>query len=126
LNKKEQTGDETMSKYSKRVLNHHKRNHNGRRRTRIDDTQSKPMRQPTKLVRSCGCKPENIPQRNQAILLALSECRPTYEWSALRGAWVPSMPGHLKAKFGRCLRHFDIEEMLEDAELVNRRAAAAA
>lgn len=95
-----------MPKYNKKILNHHKRNHNGRARARKDDV---PKNAPRAYTRPCGCRPENVANRNKTIAHAIKISKPAMEWSTIRGCWVPHVAKHIKRRFGRCMRHFDID-----------------
>ena len=99
-----------MAKYNKKIMNHHKRNHNGRQRARKDDV---PKNVDRTYFRPCGCRPENVANRNKAIAYAIKTSRPTMEWSSLRGCWVPHVAKHIKRRFGRCMRHFDIDKDMD-------------
>ena len=110
-----------MAKYNKKIMNHQKRNHNGRHRARKDDVPKFVVRT---YSRPCGCRPEDVPNRNKAIAHAIRVSRPTQEWNSLRGCWVPHVAKHIKRRFGRCMRHFDIDnDMNPDASTL---AAASA
>ena len=86
-----------MAKNNKKIMNHHKRNHNGRQRSQRRRSQE---RRPT-YFRPCGCRRENVANRNKAIAYAIKTSRPTMEWSSLRGCWVPHVAKHIKRRFGR-------------------------
>ena len=96
-----------MAKYNKKIMNHQKRNHNGRHRARKDDV---PKFVDRTYRRPCGCRPEDVPNRNKTIAHAIRVSRPTQEWNSLRGCWVPHVAKHIKRRFGRCMRHFDIDK----------------
>ncbi|MCH1587822.1 MAG: hypothetical protein L7S02_01345 [Flavobacteriales bacterium] len=32
------------------------------------------------------------------------------EWNTTLGTWVRHIPKHIKSRFGRCMRHFDIDK----------------
>ena len=94
---------------------HQKRNHNGRRRVKSDDAQQ--PRQPTRpATLSCGCLPENVARRNAVIAEAISKGIPSYEWCNISGAWVPGISKSIKIKFGRCMRHFDKDNLAPSKE----------
>jgi hypothetical protein len=104
---------------NKRIMNHHKRNHNGNRRTRKDD----PARSNSNTYfRSCGCEPKSVEARNKTIALAVSKCKPSFEWNDRTQSWIAHVPKHITRRFGRCMQHFDIEKISS----VARHAAAAA
>ncbi len=97
-----------MAKHNKKIMNHHKRNHNGRTRSRKGDVRTSTRRVYT---RPCGCRPENVDGRNITIAEAIKHSKPTMEWSSVRGTWVPHIAVHIKRRFGRCMRHFDVDAM---------------
>ena len=97
-----------MAKYNKKIMNHQKRNHNGRQRARKDDV---PKNVDRTYFRPCGCRPVDVPNRNKAIAHAIRVSNPTMEWSVTLGCWVPHVAKHIKRRFGRCMRHFDIDAM---------------
>ena len=110
-----------MAKYNRKIMNHHKRNHNGRQRARKNDV---PKQVDRTYYRPCGCRPEDVPARNKAIAHAIRMSRPTMEWSATLGRWVPHVAKHIKRRFGRCMRHFDLErDMDPDASTLAGAAA---
>jgi hypothetical protein len=86
-----------MAKHNKKIMNHHKRNHNGRQRARKDDV---PKSVDCTYFRPCGCRPEDVPARNKAIAHAIRMSRPIMEWSATLGRWVPTLPSTSSAALG--------------------------
>nr|ANV79230.1 hypothetical protein [uncultured Candidatus Thalassoarchaea sp.] len=94
---------------------HQKRNHNGRRRVKSNDKLQarKPVR-PVTL--SCGCLPENVPRRNAVIAESISKSVPSYEWCNITGAWIPGISKNIKMKFGRCMHHFNRDNLISDKE----------
>ena len=102
-----------MGRYKKTIMSHHKRNHNGRQRVRKDDIR---VREDRTYFRPCGCRPDAVAKRNQSIALAIKTSKPTMEWNALLGCWVPHVSNSIKRRFGRCMRHFDLEKDLKMEE----------
>jgi len=96
-----------MAKHNKKIMNHHKRNHNGRQRARKGDV---PKNVDRTYYSPCGCRPEDVTRRNKAIAHAIRISRPTMEWNTTLGTWVRHIPKHIKSRFGRCMRHFDIDK----------------
>jgi len=93
----------------KRIMKHHKRNHNGRTRVRKGDVIKHVDRT---YYRPCGCRPADVGNRNQTIARAIQVSRPAYEWNATLGCWTPLVAKHIKSRFGRCMRHFNLKEDL--------------
>ena len=121
-----------MAKY-KRIMKHHKRNHNGRTRVRKGDVIKHVDRT---YYRPCGCRPADVAKRNQTIARAIQVSNPAYEWKATLGCWTPHVAKHITSRFGRCMRHFNIQEDLimeqpttpekvEPSEVAVRAAASA-
>jgi hypothetical protein len=102
-----------MGRYKKTIMSHHKRNHNGRQRARKDDVR---VQEDRTYFRPCGCRPDAVAKRNQSIALAIKTSKPTMEWNALLGCWVPHVSNSIKRRFGRCMRHFDLEKDLKMEE----------
>ena len=93
-----------MAKHNKKIMNHHKRNHNGRQRAKNDVPKSVDR---TYVLAAAVRK--TFPTV-KAIAHAIRISRPTMEWSATLGRWVPHVAKHIKRRFGRCMRHFDLGE----------------
>ena len=108
-----------MKNMSKRIMNHHKRTHNGRTRMRKDD---RFVREQKTYVRPCGCTPESVTARNISIARAIMQSRPVYEWDASQSKYVAGVSPSIKRRFRGCMKHFDIKQ----AEQLVRTAAAAA
>lgn len=110
-----------MAKYSKKIMTHHKRNHNGRQRARKGDV---PKKSEYTYFRPCGCRPEDVPRRNKSIALAIKSSNPVMEWSSTRGCWVPHISTQIKRQFGRCMRHFDLDPTMKQDTATLAGAAA--
>ena len=104
-----------MRKRNTRIMPHQKRNHNGRRRVKSDDV-LKPRAPTRPATLSCGCLPENVAHRNAAIAEAISKSIPSYEWCSISGAWVPGVSRSIRKRFGRCMRHFDKDNLTPNKE----------
>ena len=104
---------------TKRTMNHHKRNRNGRTRMRKDD---RFVRERKAYVRPCGCTPESVTGRNTSIALAIMQSKPHYVWDAAQSKFVAGINPSIMRRFRGCMKHFDMKQ----AEQLVRRAAAAA
>jgi hypothetical protein len=108
-----------MKNMSKRIMNHHKRNHNGRTRMRKDD---RTLHQERVYVRPCGCTQENVASRNLSIARAIMQSRPNYVWDPSQSKFVAGINPSIKRRFRGCMKHFDIKQ----AEQLVKTAAASA
>ena len=96
--------------HGKKVLAHHKRGHNSRRRAKAGDVFF--ARPHTEKVLPCGCTRPMLTARNELMLLIISKTRPDeMVWSTKAGDWVHSIATSTRRRFGRCLRHLPREEL---------------
>lgn len=99
----------------KKVLAHHKRSHNSRRRSKQGDVFF--ARPRTEKVLGCGCTRPMLLARNELMLLVISKTRPEMVWSAEKGDWVHRVTEGLRRRFGRCLKHIP-KESLEEMKVI--------
>ena len=102
---------------TKRIMNHHNRNHNGRTRTRKSDMK---VDQERVYIRPCGCTQENVATRNLSIARAVMQSRPNYVWNPFQSKFVAGVTPSIKRRFRGCMKHFDIQQ----ADQLVRTAAA--